>query len=148
MKKITENNVTRFVHNGMVTEFVQTENGYMLRGISLGKRAFYNGFLPFNFAISGYCPGMLGVDQGIYKNYVFDFKQYTAEEEENALVIGYRSELFGCKVDCRYDFVDGAAAFYCTMRLTAERDIAVTDFYPVFPVSDYSSDDGENTTLS
>lgn len=120
----------------------------MLHGISVGKRKFENDFLPFNFNISGNCPGRLGADQGIYKNYVYDFKQYTFQEKDDKLVVGYSSELFGCKVVCDYEFVKDSAAVYCSMRLTAERDIVVTDFYPVFPVSVYSASDDETFELS
>lgn len=149
MKKINiESNITQFIHSGMILDFKQTQSGYMLRGISTGKHTFDNEFLPFNFNISGNCPGMLGADQGIYKNYVYDFKQYMAEEREDELIIGYRSELFGCSVVCNYEFVKDAAAFYCTMRLIAKRDLSVTDFYPVFPISNYSARDGENLELS
>lgn len=149
MQKINvEGDITQFVHNGLTLSFRQTQNGYMLRGISVGKRKFENDFLPFNFNILGNCPGMLGADQGIYKNYVYDFKQYTFQEKDDKLVVGYSSELFGCKVVCDYEFVKDSAAVYCSMRLTAERDIVVTDFYPVFPVSVYSTSDDETFELS
>ena len=134
--------------SGVFLKFVETENGLYLNSIASGGDLPNNdiGFLPFICCAAGVTCGSTGADSAVYKVFIGEFRQTDFVENENLLRIKYRSDKLSCETETEYRFL-GGGVFTCQTKITATKDIFLTDFFNLFPITEFREEYNRKFTL-
>lgn len=130
-----------FEKSGVFLKFVETENGLYLNSIASSGDLPKNdvGFLPFICCTAGVTCGTTGADSAVYKVFIGEFRQTDLIETENMLKITYHSDKLSCDTETEYSFL-GGGAFTCQTKITATKDVYLTDFFNLFPIAEFKEE--------